>query len=124
MEYIFNIINKYNILKGLLNEKFIKNIKLLYVFKGIGNKNNVFIVTNDDKTYVFRFNSSAVLGLGNENKVKKLTIVEELCHKQIIDFKNSHYHMIGRTIDGKVYVWRCNGYGVLGNGRDNDWNTY
>ena len=118
MEDIFNIINKYHVLKAFLNQEFIKNIKLLYVFN-----NNVFIVTNDDKTYVFGSNSCGILGLGNENEVNELTIVKELCHKQIIDFKNSWFHMIGRTIDGKVYVWGCNRWGILGNGRD-DLNPY
>ena len=41
-----------------------------------------------------------------------------------IDFKNSNYHSIAPTIDGKAYVWGSNACGVLGNGRENDWNTY
>ena len=44
-------------------------------------------------------------------------MVKELCYKQLIDFKNSDYHVIARTSDGKVYCWGCNEWGCLGNGK-------
>jgi alpha-tubulin suppressor-like RCC1 family protein len=112
------IINKFNILNKL-NEEFLNEIKLLYVF----NKNNVLIVTNDDKVFAFGNNIYGVLGFGNNRELNELTNNEELSHKQIIDFKNSSKHVIARTIDGKVYCWGCNWFRVLGNGK-NDHNIY
>ncbi len=41
--------------------------------------------------------------------------MNELCFKNIIDFKNGWYHVIARTIEGNVYCWGCNVWGVLGN---------
>jgi alpha-tubulin suppressor-like RCC1 family protein len=116
--------NKNNFLKNFkvlseIKEEFLNKIKLLYVL----NYNNVLIVTNDDKVFAFGSNWRGVLGFGNDNKVNELTINEELSHKQIIDFKNSEYHVIARTIDGKVYCWGHNDDGVLGNGK-NDYNLY
>jgi alpha-tubulin suppressor-like RCC1 family protein len=87
------------------------------------NRNNVLIVTNDDKVFAFGSNWRGVLGFGNDDKVNELTINEELSHKQIIDFKNSSYHVIARTIDGKVYCWGYNDWGALGNGK-NDWKIF
>ncbi len=94
-------------------------IKLLYVFKS----NNVLIVTNDDKVFAFGNNNRGVLDFGHQQEVIELTINEDLSHKQTIDFKNSYRHVIARTIDGRVYCWGCNKYGVLGNG-NNDFNFY
>ncbi len=79
-------------------------IKLLYVFT----KNNILIVTNDDKVFAFGNNSNGVLGFANYRELNELTINEELSHKQIIDFKNSSHHVIARTINGKVYYWGHN----------------
>jgi hypothetical protein len=41
---------------------------------------------------------------------------EYLSNKQIIDFKNSLFHTIARTIDGKLYCFGCNECGLLGIG--------
>ncbi len=46
-----------------------------------------------------------------------MKIFSELCYKKVIDFKNTDFHTIERTIDGKVYCWGKN-LGVLGNGRN------
>jgi len=99
-------IEKYEILKQLKLEKdFIENIKLFYVCKVYSktSENNVLIVTNDDKIYVFGRNYCGVLGFGHSNEVNELKINEDLSGKQIIDFKNSSFHVIARTFDGKVY---------------------
>jgi alpha-tubulin suppressor-like RCC1 family protein len=114
------IIKKFQILNEL-EEEILSEIKFLYVFKDF--KNNVLIVTNDDKVFAFGDNKWGVLGFGNKTEVNKLTTNEELSYKQIIDFKNSEYHVIARTIDGKVYCWGYNRDGVLGNG-ENDSNYY
>ena len=96
-----------------LSEDFKQNIKLLYVFKDYNNKENVFLVTNDDKVYCFGSNTNGLLGFGHENEVKELTLNQDLSHKQIIDFKNSEYHVIARTSDEKVYCWGCNEMGMF-----------
>ncbi len=36
---------------------------------------------------------------------------------QVIDFKNSTYHVIARNIDGKVYCWGYNEKGLIENGK-------
>jgi hypothetical protein len=108
----FKVLNK-------LKEEFLNEIKLLYVFEDELNK-NVLIVTNNDNIFAFGKNNKRVLGFGNEIQVNELTINKELSQKQIIDFKNSRYHVIARTIDAKVYCWGCNDWGVLGNGKNNE----
>jgi len=110
------IINKYEILNKLnLNQDFIQNIQLFYVFN---RGRSVFIVTNDDKVYAVGSNECGVLGFGHRFSVNELTINQELSHKRIIDFKNGWRHTIARTSDGKVYCWGLNVWGLLGNGRD------
>jgi hypothetical protein len=54
---------KFDVLKEL-NDEFKQRFKILYVFE----RNNVLIVTKDDKTYAFGRNSSNKLGFGH-NKV-------------------------------------------------------
>jgi len=115
------IINKYEILNELkLKRDFIQNIQLFYVFVDFVGGRNVFIVTNDDNVYALGYNWNGVLGLGHENSVNELTINEELSHKRIIDFKNGYWHTIVRTIDGKIYCWGSNRWGLLGNGRNDE----
>jgi alpha-tubulin suppressor-like RCC1 family protein len=88
-------------------------------------ENNVIIITNDDKVYEFsrvmdNIRSSLIALSSNqifiESLIKK-SIVEELCRKQIIGFRNGEFHKIALTIDGKIYCW---GRGVLGNGSKSD----
>jgi alpha-tubulin suppressor-like RCC1 family protein len=99
-----------------LKDEFLNEIKLLYVFGDAINKNNVLIVTHDDKVFAFGDNEWGVLGFGNNRKVNELTFNEELSHKQIIDFKNDDKHVIALTIDGKVYCWGFYGlFSDLGN---------
>jgi hypothetical protein len=103
-----------------LNEELLSKLKILYIFKDYFENINAIIVTNCDKVQTFGSKSLGVLGLGNWNEVKELTINEELSNKQIIDFDNGFYHVVGRTIDGKIFCWGYNGNGVLGNGTKND----
>ena len=67
--------------------------------------NVIKCVTNDNKVYAIGSNSNGILGFGQDNEVKQLTIVEELCNKSIIEFKNRECHTIARTYDGKLYCW-------------------
>jgi hypothetical protein len=53
--------------------------------------------------YAFEKNKSGVSGLGHENEVKVIVIIEELYHKRVIDFKTSRIYVFARTFDGKVY---------------------
>jgi hypothetical protein len=120
------IIEEFEVLNELkLKEEFLSEIKLLYVFKDYLSENNVLIVTNGDKVFVFGNNYKGVLGFGNKNKnkVNELTHNEELSDKQIIDLKNGSQHVIARTFDGEVYCWGYNEWGVLGN-RKKDCNIY
>jgi alpha-tubulin suppressor-like RCC1 family protein len=112
----FKIINK--IEQEILNE-----INFLYVFKYLESKSNVFVATNDDKIYAFGDNRYGVLGFGIWSEINKISLNKELCFKKIIDFRNSLYHVIARTTDGKVYCWGFNQDGLLGNGK-NDNNIY
>jgi alpha-tubulin suppressor-like RCC1 family protein len=117
--------NKSNLFKGFkvlneLKEDFLNEIKLLYVFRIYWSsyEYKVLIVTNDDEVLTFGSNRLGILGFGYKRELNELTINEDLSHIQIIDFKNSHYHMIARTIDEKVYCWGWNYCGVLGNGKN------
>jgi hypothetical protein len=100
----------------------LNEIKLLYVFNK-SNDNNIVVATKEDEVFVFGENKYGVLGLGHQNCENDLTINEELSLKQIIDFKNSKYHVMALNIDGKVYCWGYNEKGVLGNGKS-DSNIY
>jgi hypothetical protein len=106
-----------------LKDDFLNDIKFIYVLEDFKNKSNAFIVTNDDKVFVFGNNRDGVLGLGHKNKVNELTINEDLSYKRLTDFKNGYCHVIALTVDGKVFCWGYNWDGVLGNGRE-EWNIY
>jgi hypothetical protein len=67
-----NFLKKFKVLNEL-KEDFLNEIKLLYIF----NKNNVLIVTNDDKVFAFGGNYKGVLGFGNEREVNDLILNEE-----------------------------------------------
>jgi alpha-tubulin suppressor-like RCC1 family protein len=108
------IINKFNVLNGLSDE-FKQNIYLFYIFgdfdrrtETFTGKKNVLIVTKNDEVYAFGGNSSGVLGLGHENFVLKPTIVNELCDKNIVDFKSGWNHCMARTYYGKIYNFGMN----------------
>jgi alpha-tubulin suppressor-like RCC1 family protein len=109
------VIEKFDVLNKL-NDEFKQRVKILYVFE----RNNVFIVTKNDKTYAFGENSENLLGFGHYRIVNEIQIVEELCDQQIIDFANGLFHCIARNSSGKVYCWGCNEWGLLGIGSQDD----
>ncbi len=59
--------------------------------ENVYNENNV---TNDDNVFAFGTNTFGVLGFGNNDYVNELTLIKELSHKRMIDFKNSENHPI------------------------------
>lgn len=93
-----------------LNDEFVQNIKILYIIKS-----GVFIVTKDDKFYAFGKNSFGCLGLGHKNPTQEPTVVDELCHKGIINFVNGYRHVIAYNKTGEIYCWGRNDWGELGN---------
>jgi alpha-tubulin suppressor-like RCC1 family protein len=124
------IVNKFNVLNGLSDE-FKQNIYLFYIFgdfdrrtETFTGKKNVLIVTKNDEVYAFGGNSSGVLGLGHENFVLKPTIVNELCDKNIVDFKSGWNHCMARTYYGKIYNFGMNFCGHLGIGKIDDERTF
>jgi alpha-tubulin suppressor-like RCC1 family protein len=112
------IMEKFDVLNEL-NAEFKQRVKILYVFQ----RNNVLIVTKDDKTYAFGENGCARLGFGHREVVNEIQIVKELCDQQIIDFANSECHCIARNRSGKVYCWGWNRWGLLGIGSE-DWSYH
>ncbi len=115
-----SIFEKYEHLFKISKKDYSNEIKLFYVFKDWKEEDYVFIVTNDDKVLTFGFNRSGVLGFGNEFEFQAFSINEDLSHKQIIDFKNSMFFVIARTLNGSVYSWGHNRYGVIGNGKEGE----
>ncbi len=121
------IINKFKVFNDL-SEDFKHNIELFYVFGDFDKANNkwtekrnVLIVTKNDEVYAFGGNSSGVLGLGQNNSVSKPTIVNELCDKNIVEFKSGWFHCMARTYCGKIYSFGMNFSGHLGIGeKDNE----
>jgi alpha-tubulin suppressor-like RCC1 family protein len=113
------IMEKFDVLNEL-NDEFKQRVKILYVFEDYDlfslKGYNVLIVTKDDKTFAFGYNSYNQLGFGHDKVVNETQIVEELCGQQIIDFANGFFHCIARNSSGKVYSWGWNECGVLGIG--------
>lgn len=111
--------------KGLfrrLNDYFKDDIKLSHVAQ-----NNVLIVTKDDKVYqIDRFVKQSYFSIAytnDETMIKEFiqkSILNELCYKNVVDFRCSAIHTIARTADGKIYVWGKNDGGILGNGFEDE----
>ena len=73
-----------------------------------------------NEVYCFGYNRNGVLGFGHDNEIEEFTINEDLSDKQIIQFHNSWYHTIARTIDENIYYWDYYEDGVLGNGLNDE----
>ena len=87
-----------------LSDNELANIKMFEV-EYFEDKENAFIVTNDDQFYVIGCNRDGMLGLNHKNEVKELTKIEVLCGKQIVDIKCSTYIAAVLTKCGHIYVW-------------------
>jgi alpha-tubulin suppressor-like RCC1 family protein/thiamine kinase-like enzyme len=118
-----DLMTKYKELKNL-EISFVKNIKYLYISKDYveeyHKRKNVFIISKDDQFFYFGVNRHGESGFRHKYRVKELSKVEVLCNKQIIDLKKGQRHVIARTTDGKVYCWGESGFGVFGNGINDD----
>ena len=112
-----NIFNKVELLKNL-KIYFKENAKLVFVFGHTGE--DVFIVTKEDIVYTCGTNKYGMLGLGHNDRVEKLTKVNELCNKGVIDFSCGFKHIITLTNEGKIYSCGNNALGQLGNGTLDD----
>jgi hypothetical protein len=96
-----------------LRQYFNNKLKLLFI-----SGHSIIIVTKEDIVFEFERSLKTLVKFNkNIDSFIELKIVNELCFKQIIDFKNGSYHVTARTIDGKVYCWGYSIYGVLGNGK-------
>jgi alpha-tubulin suppressor-like RCC1 family protein len=121
------MINKFNVLNDL-SDDFKQNIELFYIFGDYDKENNkwtekrnVLIVTKNDEVYAFGGNTNGILGLGHNNCVTEPTNVNELCDKNIVEFKSGWTHCMARTYYGKIYSFGMNFWGHLGIGKkDND----
>jgi alpha-tubulin suppressor-like RCC1 family protein len=108
-------------LSNKLIEYFGQNIKLTFIYESVFER-KVLIVTKEDKVYKFDTHMSALLALGNDNSIIETAIVEELCHKDIVDFAIGWSHVIARTNKGQIYYW-FDGCSQIGVGKRNQNNT-
>jgi alpha-tubulin suppressor-like RCC1 family protein len=84
-----------------LRQYFNNKLKLLFI-----SEYRIIIVKKEDKVYEFERKLKTLLDFNkNIDFFIESKILNELCFKQISDFKNSKHHVIARTIDGKVYFW-------------------
>jgi alpha-tubulin suppressor-like RCC1 family protein len=107
-----------NRLSFKLKEYFSEKLKFLVFIKTFSSQ-ILIIVTKEDKVYEFETVLKTLLEINkNINIFVESKIINELCFKEVVDFKNGWHHIIARTYDGKVYCWGYNGDGVLGNGKE------
>jgi hypothetical protein len=92
-----------NSFSNKLNNYFRNNIKLVFVCEGV-----IIIVTKDDKVYQFNSNLETFLVFNNNQNIESYIsskILNELCYKGVIDFKDNRTNVIARTINGQLYSW-------------------
>jgi RCC1 and BTB domain-containing protein len=105
-------INNWLILQDL-EPKFASNIKFVCIFGE--NSDEVLLVTKDDFVFGFGSNRNGCLGLGNDSTLEP-KVVEELCHKEIIDMSYGWNYVIVLTKSGSCYSMGRNDCGQLGIG--------
>jgi RCC1 and BTB domain-containing protein len=96
-----------------LEPKFASNIKFVCIFGE--NSDEVLFVTKDDFVFGFGSNRNGCLGLGNDSTLEP-KVVEELCHKEIIDISYGWNYVIVLTKSGSCYSMGRNDCGQLGIG--------
>ncbi len=109
-----DIINEFEILRKL-SEDFKQNIQSFYIFGDYNRTNenwtenrNVLIVTKKNEVFAFGENKNGELGLGHNSFVSEPTIVNELCDKNIAEFKSGWTHCMARTYFGNVFTFGMN----------------
>ena len=106
----------------ILTDSFKKQIKLFYLFSNL-KKYNLLLTTNKDKTYGFGYNSFGLLGLGHNLCVNEMTVIPDLCDKNIIEFYNGWDFIIAINKNrNKLFGWGRNHFGQLGRGYSNEEN--
>jgi alpha-tubulin suppressor-like RCC1 family protein len=68
-----------------------------------------FTISKDDKVFTFGANNFGCLGLGHNNVVKELEIIQELCDLQIIDISYVRYYVLALTKSGKCFSYNNSG---------------
>jgi hypothetical protein len=92
------------IVSNKLSNYFGDNIKLVFVSQTI-----IIIVTKDDIVYEFDNNLETFLVFNNNCNIESYIeskILNELCYKRVIDFKNNITDVIARNNDGQLYFWK------------------
>jgi alpha-tubulin suppressor-like RCC1 family protein len=96
------------IVSNKLNNYFRNNIKLVSVSRIF-----IIIVTKDDRVYMIDNNLETFLVFNNNSNIENYIeskILNELCYKGVIDFKNNINDVIARNNNGQLYCYDRNRY--------------
>jgi alpha-tubulin suppressor-like RCC1 family protein len=111
-----------NYLSIQMKDYFKDNIKL-----SLKTEAKLFVITKNDLFYeIDIYDEDIQLFLSSvDNSIKEKMIINELCHKRIIDLYYGYSFYIARTVNQEIYCWGNNFFGQLGNEkRDKDPKDY
>ncbi|XP_054155257.1 RCC1 and BTB domain-containing protein 1-like [Oppia nitens] len=97
-----------------LKPQMVNKIKLCSIFGETSNE--VLMITEDDRCWAFGTNRYGCLGLDHNRETPEPQMVNELCHKQVMDIAYGYKHVLALTANGDLYSWGNNTFGQLGNG--------